>query len=59
MASSGLAKKLEECTERCRTMDGPLSSRLQLLADDVRALSPEFADVVDRMVARLRRVRRW
>jgi peroxiredoxin len=54
MASSGLAAKLEECTERCRTMEGPLSSRLQLLADDVRALSPEFADVVDRMVTRLR-----
>jgi peroxiredoxin len=54
MANTGLAEKLEECTERCRTMKGPLSARLQLLADDVRALSPEFADVVDRMVARLR-----
>lgn len=54
MAATGLAEKLEECTERCRTMDGPLSSRLQLLADDVRALSPEFAEVVDRMVKRLR-----
>jgi peroxiredoxin len=54
MAGSGLAEKLEECTERCRTMDGPLSSRLEMLADDVRALSPDFADVVDRMVARLR-----
>jgi peroxiredoxin len=54
MANTGLAEKLEECTERCRTMDGPLSARLQLLADDVRALSPEFADVVDRMVARLK-----
>ena len=54
MASAGLAEKLEECTERCRTMDGPLSVRLQTLADSVRALSPEFAEIVDRMVARLR-----
>jgi|CXWK01.1.fsa_nt_gi peroxiredoxin len=54
MAETGLAEKLEECTERCRVMDGPLATRLQTLADDVRALSPEFAEVVDRMVARLK-----
>lgn len=54
MANAGLAEKLEECTERCRTMDGPLSVRLQSLADSVRSLSPEFADVVDRMVTHLR-----
>ncbi len=54
MAGEGLAEKLEECTERCRTMDGPLSVRLRSLADSVRALSPDFADVVDRMVSHLR-----
>jgi peroxiredoxin len=35
-------------------MDGPLALRLQTLADDVRSLSPEFAEIVDRMINRLR-----
>ncbi|WP_245428231.1 peroxiredoxin-like family protein [Roseiarcus fermentans] len=34
-------------------MDAPLSVRLQAVADTVRALSPAFADVIERMVARL------
>ena len=55
MAALGLAAKLEECTERCRTMDGTLAERLQTLAGEVRALSPEFAGVVDRMVRHLRK----
>ena len=54
MANADLCEKLEECTERCRTMDGPLSVRLQTLADNVRELSPEFAEVVERMISRLR-----
>lgn len=54
MADAGLAEKLEECTERCRLMEGPLATRLQTLADDVRALSPDFSEVVDRMVSRLK-----
>jgi peroxiredoxin len=53
MAEKSLAERLEESTERCRNMDGPLAVRLQALADDVRALAPEFAEVVDRMVLRL------
>jgi len=35
-------------------MDAPLADRLKAFADDVRAYSPEFADVVERMIARLR-----
>lgn len=34
-------------------MDAPLVQRLQTFSDDVRALSPPFAQIVDRMVARL------
>ena len=34
-------------------MDAPLSARLEALADEVRQLSPEFAETVERMVARL------
>jgi peroxiredoxin len=54
MAEKGLSQQLEECTERCRKMDAPLAVRLQTFADDVRRLSPEFADIVERMVARLK-----
>jgi peroxiredoxin len=34
-------------------MDAPLSDRLSAFASDVRRLSPDFADVVERMIARL------
>lgn len=53
MAEPSFADLLEASTARCRAMDAPLARRLQSFADDVRALSPEFAAVVDRMVARL------
>ncbi|WP_233416707.1 peroxiredoxin-like family protein [Halovulum marinum] len=35
-------------------MDAPLEQRLTVMADDVRRLAPQFAQVVDRMVDRLR-----
>jgi peroxiredoxin len=53
MTDRGLADELAECTERCRNMDAPLSERLSALAGDVRRLVPDFADVVERMIARL------
>ena len=53
MASKSLSDALQECTTRCQTMDAPLPLRLQAFADDVRNLSPDFADIVDRMVAHL------
>src|SRR5262245_30370062 len=53
MAERVLAEELAECTERCRNMDARLDERLAAFAGDVRRVSPEFADVVDRMVARL------
>jgi peroxiredoxin len=54
MAEKTLAEKLEESTERCRNMNAPLSVRLKAFADDVRAINPEFAGVVDHMVDRLK-----
>lgn len=54
MTEQTLAEALEVCTERCRSMDAPLPERLSAFADDVRRLSPEFADVVDRMIDHLR-----
>lgn len=53
MSAPSLAEELEACTERCRSMDAPLARRLQAFAEDVRRLSPDFADIVDRMVDRL------
>jgi peroxiredoxin len=54
MPEKSFAEILTECTERCRNMDAPLADRLQVFADEVRALNPEFAEVVERMVARLK-----
>lgn len=54
MAEKTLSEALQECTARCQKMDAPLPVRLQAFADDVRGLSPEFAQIVDRMVTCLR-----
>jgi peroxiredoxin len=53
MARDSLAEILERSTRRCRDADAPLAERLRLFADDVRSLSPDFAEVVDRMINRL------
>jgi peroxiredoxin len=53
MAEKTFAELLEESTERSRLMDAPLNTRLKAVADEVARLSPEFAAVVGRMVARL------
>ncbi|MFN0022762.1 MAG: peroxiredoxin-like family protein [Parvularculaceae bacterium] len=57
MAEPSIAEILEEATERCRNLDAPLADRLQAFANEVRALSSEFASVVDRMVERLRQTK--
>jgi len=44
---------IEAAMEDARRMDAPLSVRLKTVADKVRELSPDFADIVDRPVARL------
>ena len=53
MTEPSLVAALELCTQRCRDMDAPLPTRLAAMADDVRRLAPQFADIVDRMVGRL------
>jgi peptide deformylase len=53
MAEESFAEILERSTLRCREADAPLAERLQLFADDVRTLSPDFAEIVERMIARL------
>jgi peroxiredoxin len=54
MTTQSFAELLEASTQRCREMDAPLSVRLHAFAEDVRSLSPTFADIVDRMVSRLK-----
>ena len=54
MAEKTFAELLEETTENSRMMDAPLGERLKAVADEVDRLSPEFAGVVGRMVARLK-----
>lgn len=56
MAENTLVAKLDQSTERCLNMDAPLADRLRILADDIEALSPEFADIVRRMIQHLRDV---
>lgn len=53
MSEKTFAEILESATDRSRDMDAPLGERLKAVADEVRRLSPAFADIVDRMVARL------
>jgi peroxiredoxin len=53
MAEKTFSELLEAATENSRMMDAPLSERLKAVADEVSRLSPEFAGVVARMVARL------
>jgi len=53
MAEKTFAELLEETTEQSRLIDAPLNARLKAVADEVARLSPDFAAVVERMVARL------
>ncbi len=53
MTEKTFVEILQAATEDARRMDAPLSVRLQAVADTVRALSPAFADVIERLVARL------
>ncbi len=54
MTGMSIAEELERCTTRCRSMDAPLAVRLQAFADDVASLAPEFTEIVERMISRLR-----
>ena len=54
MTGMSIADELERCTTRCRSMDAPLAVRLQAFADDVASLAPDFTQIVERMISRLR-----
>jgi peroxiredoxin len=48
-----LPNALDETAARCLTMDAPLAIRLDTYANEVRKHNPDFAEIVDRLVARL------
>jgi len=52
MTGNPLVDALERAVQRAREMEAPLSDKLKLVADEVRALSTVFAGAVDRMVIR-------
>jgi peroxiredoxin len=54
LSQESLADTLERCTEQCKAMDAPLSDRLGVFAAEVQRLAPQFADIVERMVSRLK-----
>ena len=53
MSEPTFTERLEAATEAARNLDAPLGVRLKAVADEVARLSPEFAGIVDRFVARL------
>ena len=48
-----LLEILDEAFRNARDLDAPLSRRLESFADNVRTVSSEFADAVDRLIYRL------
>lgn len=54
MLHTSLAAQLDSAFETGRSMDAPLAERLAFIADTVRGISSEFAEAVDRFVARLK-----
>src|SRR5271169_297314 len=53
MKDMTLSLILEAAFERARDMDAPLSVHLESFAGSFRIASPDFAEAVDRLVARL------
>jgi peroxiredoxin len=56
MDASQLIVALEDSFQRVRHTDAPLGGKLRLIAEEVRRLSPLFADAVDKFVGRLENV---
>lgn len=53
MSETSFLNPVEKAIEIARSMDAPLSVRLKSVADEIGRLNPQFAEIVDRMIARL------
>jgi peroxiredoxin len=51
--TNDLVAALDKATQRAIALEAPLRDRLRIIADEVRKLSAEFAEAVDRFVGRL------
>ena len=54
MTSKPLTVAIEDAIEQARDMDGSVNERLRYIASEVRKLNPNFADAVERLIARLK-----
>jgi peroxiredoxin len=45
--------ELQAAFERCRDMDGPINTRLAAYATALKHINPDFAEAVERLIARL------
>jgi peroxiredoxin len=55
MTTNPLVGSLEIAVQRARALDAPLSDRLAVVADAMRALNPVYSEAVEQMVVRFRR----
>ena len=53
MSEKSIPELIESAVANARELDAPLSARLKQVADEVARLSPEFGQLVDRMIAHL------
>src|SRR3954471_13028890 len=47
------ADELQAAFEHCRDMDGPINERLTAYATALKAINPDFAEAVERLITRL------
>ena len=55
MSEPTIDEQYEICIDDCKGMDLPINERLSAMANGVRRITPEFAEMVDRMIERLKR----
>ena len=55
MDTAGLGQRLQEAFERCRNMDGSINERLEDYARALKAINPDFAEAVERLIVHLQK----
>ena len=50
---------LDQAFTRIRDLDAPITERIAVFVEEVRRYRPDQAAAVDRLIARLERIRRW
>lgn len=55
MDAATIGQRLQEAFDHCRNMDGSVNDRLTSYANALKAINPDFADAVQRLIDRLQR----